>query len=1013
MSVPHHTRVLPRVPFKFRRKSLSSADDMPSLHSYNRNDSSSPASSSPLPPTPFASSSPPAYPHIHASPAYLSRRGPSDYSDDYEDISALWPLARGARLNSLYASKHAAFPSHSDDEPHWTSKSDASGLHVLENKHLSPDDTDEEDEYEAFGDIKRQTCFATSSERGRWKSSPIPIKTYSHPYASTSLLTPRSIEETMSGLAPLNITGKSNSHTHSQWRRPSTASSISEQSMSPTASTLPSWFQEPSSPLPPSSPPTSPMSATFSMPESDDTTEEDMLVDSGDEHQSEHVSDTTNSQSLSLHDAAHPESDSEHEEDSLIPAIATLDFITAYSDSRSAPTPHKPLLQSPKPTPIHESIVLPYVTTMPTPETTPVAQERDPTFDVVVRESLPTPPKSMTPPASVKPDVDASASTKQPLVNKKNELHPGQTTVPVQPLLSHAPSTHIPMPMPMPTADMAYVDPIPTIPTSSATTRQPLANKKNEPHPGQTTVPEQPPLSHAPSTRISIPIPTPVDVDMTNVDTVPTIPTSPATTRQPLANKKDEPEQPPSPSTHIPIPTPTSTAVDVDMTNVDPIPTILKSSATDLPSMVQIAPTVEGCKAPSTEKTIELLPAQSNTTESPLPMDLDAVSAGPSRAATPSSESTLPKDGSVNQPPLANEKNQFHPGLTTDCAQIALSMNVDDGAVVASLQTNESSSINNRRMSNKDGSGNLAAVTTDKVQKEAKVVGAKAKKVDGDLPGGHSKETGNKEEVAKKVIKPPRPSKPIIRKEAAPKAGPSKQAPVVDITRPKEIPLTVGAEGKEPVKRKKKAEESGEGPVRKKKKVRKDESAVVEASETAESSRNTDPSSSKPKTKKAKASQIASTSSKSVSDHSPPPTLDFDSVQLTETQGMIIESFAVSRASALPASTLYRSITDNRPSLKSVRSEEQWIKMIEMALEEGQSDSGVFGKVESSFKDETDRALEAKWFYVPERDVDQERASLISSMMPRAAKRTETKKYKQYYYQPLDKISRWDPEDDP
>jgi len=267
-----------------------------------------------------------------------------------------------------------------------------------------------------------------------------------------------------------------------------------------------------------------------------------------------------------------------------------------------------------------------------------------------------------------------------------------------------------------------------------------------------------------------------------------------------------------------------------------------------------------------------------------------------------------------------------------------------------SAQTNGSSVVNNRRMSDKDGSESLATTSMDKIQKEAKVVRVKAKKVNGDLPGGRSKETEKKEVVTKKVIKPPRPSKPIVRKEAAPKAGPSQQAPVVDSTRPKETSRAadaVAAEGKEPVKRKKKAEESGEGPVRKKKKVTKDEATVVEASETAKSSRNTDPSSSKAKTKKAKASQTASTSSKSVSDL---PTLDIDSVQLTETQGMIIESFAVSRASALPASTLYRSITDNRPSLKNVRSEEQWMKMIEMALEEGQSDSGVFGKVESSFK---------------------------------------------------------------
>lgn len=40
-----------------------------------------------------------------------------------------------------------------------------------------------------------------------------------------------------------------------------------------------------------------------------------------------------------------------------------------------------------------------------------------------------------------------------------------------------------------------------------------------------------------------------------------------------------------------------------------------------------------------------------------------------------------------------------------------------------------------------------------------------------------------------------------------------------------------------------------------------------------------------------------------------------------------------------------------------------------------------------------------------------ERASLIRSMMPRAGKRSETKKYKQYYWRPLGKISRWDDED--
>jgi lipoprotein NlpI len=66
----------------------------------------------------------------------------------------------------------------------------------------------------------------------------------------------------------------------------------------------------------------------------------------------------------------------------------------------------------------------------------------------------------------------------------------------------------------------------------------------------------------------------------------------------------------------------------------------------------------------------------------------------------------------------------------------------------------------------------------------------------------------------------------------------------------------------------------------------------------------------------------------------------------------------------------------------------------------------------SIYQDDSDHPLEAQWFYVPERDSDQERAMLIRSMMPRPGKRSETKKYKQYYYRPLEKISRWDGEDD-
>jgi hypothetical protein len=211
-----------------------------------------------------------------------------------------------------------------------------------------------------------------------------------------------------------------------------------------------------------------------------------------------------------------------------------------------------------------------------------------------------------------------------------------------------------------------------------------------------------------------------------------------------------------------------------------------------------------------------------------------------------------------------------------------------------------------------------------------------------------------------------------MSKQATAKAGPSKLAPVLDSVRLTEAHHTTNVtaaqgKGKEPVKRKKKAEETGEGPARKKKVVKGD-IPVVERSlsrdvdqpmvcvdgskmtKTSKSSRNTDPSSSKAKLKKAKAPHILSNSLKPSSDHSPPSTLDINPLQLAEMQGMIIESFAVSRASSLPASALYRNITDNRPSLKSERSEEKWMEIIKVALEDGQSNSGVFGKVESSFK---------------------------------------------------------------
>lgn len=167
-----------------------------------------------------------------------------------------------------------------------------------------------------------------------------------------------------------------------------------------------------------------------------------------------------------------------------------------------------------------------------------------------------------------------------------------------------------------------------------------------------------------------------------------------------------------------------------------------------------------------------------------------------------------------------------------------------------------------------------------------------------------------------------------------------------------------------------------------------------------------------------------------------------------ELKGMLIETMATSRASSLAVSVLTKSILQTHPGLRermvslkdvlgadSVKrsardkkkaeeagsentaqklNERDWRRVVGRVLYAGMapSGSGVFGRVESSGKDDSDRPLESQWFYVPENDEDQDRATLIRSMMPRPAKRSETKKYKQYYWRPLDKISRWDTEDD-
>lgn len=192
-----------------------------------------------------------------------------------------------------------------------------------------------------------------------------------------------------------------------------------------------------------------------------------------------------------------------------------------------------------------------------------------------------------------------------------------------------------------------------------------------------------------------------------------------------------------------------------------------------------------------------------------------------------------------------------------------------------------------------------------------------------------------------------------------------------------------------------------------------------------------------------------------------------------ELEGMLIETLATSRATSLSVSALWDALLRTRPALKTmgrrapspslqdsdeavdsdadVRSEadcsplnkREWLQLLTYILAANHLSSGVFGRVESSASDSDSRsrkkkcllatwsnstesvpeatlqeisrsksAQRAQWFYIPEKDVDQDRANLVRSMMRGPGKRSETMKYKRYYWKPLGKISRWDREDD-
>lgn len=128
--------------------------------------------------------------------------------------------------------------------------------------------------------------------------------------------------------------------------------------------------------------------------------------------------------------------------------------------------------------------------------------------------------------------------------------------------------------------------------------------------------------------------------------------------------------------------------------------------------------------------------------------------------------------------------------------------------------------------------------------------------------------------------------------------------------------------------------------------------------------------------------------------------------------GMVVEALAMTRASSMDVESIRKIVVDTRPSLKTEHTKAQLKQILLEVLDSG-AGAGFFGSIPSSGKDAKGKPLPPRYFYVPENDVDQERAALLRNMMPRAAgRRSESMKYKQYYWKPLGKWSRWDAEDD-
>ena len=427
----------------------------------------------------------------------------------------------------------------------------------------------------------------------------------------------------------------------------------------------------------------------------------------------------------------------------------------------------------------------------------------------------------------------------------------------------------------------------------------------------QDTLPALKPISS--ESRMSIPSPTKEQSP---------VPESPS------VNMKNEPhpDQPTIPakqtsSTHIPASIHTSTGMNVDTHHVSEQPeqpSVSESDVTDL--VVHPAPPTGVTDGSTPAKADRILsPDVQDSPLTPLPELEPFTDVNDTRSEISRPSSTLSSDVLPSRPDTDNEAQHIAVENAT------ASRSTQGGDVNAAPKTDAIVG------------SQIKAKTTTKDKSNKAVPHVKGSKKSEKI----GERSANKE---KKVVKHGQPSKPTITCSSKPRDV-SHHPVTVSVTPEK------GKHKADPVKRKAKAEDRSEGPAKKKAKVSKYESDVALRTDDARADSKTEGATTgvektKPSSPKPKAKPTPSLHS----DESGPSLFDHTSIQLEELQGLLIEAFAVSRASSQSASALYRGMSQSRPSLKNDHSDKEWLQILESALETARSQSGMFEKVESSFK---------------------------------------------------------------